>query len=462
MKLWPISPLVDTYLEAARENHEGHEILDYAALLGITQNLVNRHYITVGNHPLTVSFLLSGNSGVWARNALDFAFRRFLKGSFEDQEIAPQGLRRFFRVDGFNTPAGLMDTINAESDPWGRQICTFYADNTCDVFQTSRSAKHSKADLNTFYNALLSGTAYIRRVRESTRNRKADEVPYPITNAVWASGKKDLPLLFVQAPVTNRLLLLAPDAADRKVRVFPEVDCGALYDAFNVFQNFLELNKGTPDAPSRVQLTAEALERMHTLLDAEFARDAEDQVDFFTHHRTDFVLLAAQSALLRLSLVIDPDDVQRAYGLLCASLVAKQSTLVNDRNIELTIPQKQRREVTERLAAAIELSGKAGLSRSELYKKVSVFKHFKQDERDEFVAALKDSSEVFQLTLVTGKHRTETRFFVTSVWSLEEAALVLPIEPPVQIEHGTWRDVRGDIHTTLEACYGYRPEWLTA
>lgn len=467
MELWRKSPLVDAFLRVAHENHEGHALLDYAVIMSIAQNFANRRYITVGSYPITVNFLLSGGTGIWARSAIDYGFSDFLKAYFVEQEIASDWLQRFLRVDGQNTVAGLMDSINSVSDDWQRQIVTTFATNAFNVFQTYRGGRTTRTDLSSFFDNLFSGTPNIRRVREggSRKKQNTDSVEHPIVNAAWSLPQKDLPSFFAQIPVAKRLLLLCPKSPDREPRFgFPHGGTQTrLHDAFSTYLNFLELNQGTPAAPTRMQVTAEANDHTHGLLQKAIKGVDEGRAEFYSHHRKDLVLLAGLGALLRLSLKIELPDVQNAYGLLEGVWDAQTQVRLDDDDVELTINQRQRGGILERLRDAIRQSGKKGLTKSDFYAAVGAFKHFTRTERDEFIEGLDDGDdeEIFSLVLVTGKQRSTRFYFSTRIWSLAEAALELPIERPVQPDIGVFQDVLGNTHARLEDCHGYRPEWAT-
>lgn len=454
-RLWPKTPLIDAYLEATHANYWGHSSLDYAVLLSIVQNFANRRYITVGDYHFNVHLLVTAPQVSWVRNAIDFGFKSFLSRYFEDDDISATWLTRFLQIDGQNTVAGLMDAINTESDDFQRQTVTLYTQDARSACQTSHGVPQ-RGDMLALQENILQGRANHRRVREAGR-KKSESILHPRINALWGIGQAEAPPLLELGPVRLFLPVLATEP-DRQIPVLAHMhDRVRLHTAFSQLLNFLDMHAGNPREPSRMQVTAEANEQLVSTI------RAEKPDSFLTVHRQDLVLLAGIHALMRLETTIEPQDVSQAVRFIQAAQEAYKHLVRSDQHLDLTTTQRQRTTLLERLQAAIEESAKAGVSKSELYKRVPALTHLKRTEREELIAELDDEDMrdvVFALDIEASRHRTERRFFSCAVWSKAEAALQLPIAKPIQQGISEWIDVLGIPRARLEDCHGFRPEWL--
>jgi hypothetical protein len=464
----PESSLVDAYLKAASADHTGHKVLDLAVWYAIAQNFINRKYIQFLGQPFRVHFFVIASSHFGKSSSLDFGFARFL-GEYR-KLVSPDQDATFIDLSGQNTAAGLMDAMNEASDVYKHQIMTAWVDETTYLFP--RFMGRREQDIANLLSNVLFGRRDVRHVRERT-SKKLDSVERPVINACFPATPDqyvDLMKGTSSSDILRRFILLSPNATDgREATPFTRytLKLDPVLDAFCQWLNFLDVNCGTPNDPRTVELSTAAYEKAAKLFeDRRKYAGADVERNFFNMKQNSTLAVAALNAVSRGSFEVSEADVQLAWNLLLFSWEGSMR-LAEQQPMEegLSTNQKQRRAVIERIVEVIKAKAKNGATRRDIRNQTWALRYFTTEEADilfEYVD--KELPDIFALTIdavdSVGRKYLRRAYFSRTIWSVEEAALALPVaKPNWSASSNGYMDSLGNVHTKLSECVGYRLAW---
>lgn len=466
----PDSPVVDAYLRAAAQEHQGHKALDLATWYAISQNYINRHYIQFLGEPFRVHFFLVANSRFGKSSSLDFGFVKFLR-EYRKLMQQDEDEANFIDLSGQLTAAGLIDAFNAATDPYKRQIVTAWVDETTYLFPKFMGRREQ--DVASLLSNVFFGRRDVRHVRE--RGKKLDSVDRPVINAAFPATPDqyvDLMKGASSSDLLKRFMLLSPNEGDGRVansftRYAMKMD--EVLEKFCQWQNFLDMNGGTPTDPHVVNLSEDACSRAMELFTVRCNNpNSPIERDYFATKQNSTLMVAALNALSRCSFEVSVEDVELAWSLLKFGWEGFLRLESEKPMVEaLSVNQKQRRAIIDRMRDVIVTAGKKGATRTDIRHSTWAMRYLSADEIDELFAFVDaEVDDIFGVTLEAvrknGRKFDLRYYFSKAVWSPEEACAELPLAKPAwSAATRNYVDALGNTHEEITACIGYRPEWGT-
>jgi len=455
-------------------DHTGSCEIDFAVLLSIVEHYANRFCFTISdNQPFRIHLLIVAPPKFGKSVAVEFGYTRFLKAYYED---IGQTDDRFLNVSGQNTAAGLMDEFNRHGDEYDRQIAMVYAHEAPVLFGGRRNG-----EIVSLFNNMLAGRPNFRFIRE--KSKKSEALLTPVINTLLLTTpvernelryQEDKSATASTVPFLEDFLLIAPEQRDRTPdHNFSQFEPSAvdaraerkarLWDLFGQLLNMLEIRKGTPSDPRHVQFSEPALILFRELRRERLAETVEEDRAYFDKWWPQVLRLAALYALLRMSLVVEPSDVEQAWAMVQRAR-ARDLAIQNKKEVALPALLKFQSDLQDAVISVLCERKKLGASRTELRKAIRALHALPKEDLDAFFARFDENEEVFSLPVervnVKGVVRIATTYFTTKVWTTEQAVVELPIPAPTYSSHlRGYSDALGQVHQELKDCFGYRPAW---